>query len=171
MNPLEAFVEYLRPYVNAKLLDASETQSVNMPGVKQAIFNREATIVYFDDGTKCIVRKSAQDTYNREHAIVYAIVKRAYGTVDENGVVQGNGMGTMLARVVKNGYDQEAYQEQQKNKKTTEKKIVPSKYDLTPQEECANCDEEDCPSRLAPYKNQKYDRDSKGRFVKKANRK
>ena len=163
MNPLEAFVEYLRPYVNAKLLDASETQSVNMPGVKQAIFNREATIVYFNDGTKCVVRKSAQDAYNREHAIVYAIVKRAYGTVDENGVVQGNGMGTMLARIVKNGYDQEAYQEQQKNKKTT--------YDLTLERECANCDEEDCPSRLAPYKNQKYDRDSKGRFVKKANRK
>ena len=171
MDYLDAFIEAFHPLANTKLVDVPETRSVNMPGVKQAIFNREATIVYFDDGTKCVVRKSAQDAYNREHAIVYAIVKRAYGTVDENGVVQGNGMGTMLARVVKNGYDQEAYQKQQKNKKTTEKKIVPSKYDLTPEEECADCDEEDCPSRLAPCKNQKPDRDSNGRFVKKANRK
>lgn len=118
---------------------------VNMPKVKSVIFNRKATIVYFEDGTKCIVRKSDHDEYNREHAVVYAIVKRAYGTVNEDGVVEGNGMGNMLAKVVANGYDQEAHDKAEKAKKISKK-----------------------------YQNDSYDkqgRDKYGRFTKKANRK
>lgn len=119
--------------------------AVNMPAVKSVIFNKEATIVYFEDGTKCIVRKSDHDEYNREHAVVYAIVKRAYGTVNEDGVVEGNGMGNMLAKVVANGYDQEAHDKAEKAKKVGKK-----------------------------YQNDSYDkqgRDKYGRFTKKANRK
>lgn len=137
--------------------------AVNMPAVKSVIFNKEATIVYFDDGTKCIVRKSTQDDYNREHAVVYAIVKRAYGIVGKDGLVEGNGMGNMLAKIVANGYDQEAHAAAEKAKKAAKQKKRGrgdddhAKYAWGYQK----------PWRDATVPN----RDSKGRFVKKANRK
>lgn len=99
-----------------------KTNKVNMPAVKSVIFNKNATVVYFDDGTKCIVRKSDKDEYNREHAVVYAIVKRAYGIVNEDGTVDGNGMGNMLEKVVANGYDQEAHDAAEKVKKEAKQK-------------------------------------------------
>lgn len=126
---------------------------VNMPKVKSVIFNRKATIVYFEDGTKCIVRKSDHDEYNREHAVVYAIVKRAYGTVNEDGVVEGNGMGNMLAKVVANGYDQEAHDKAEKAKKANKNDWFNS---------CKNCQD---------HSYDKQGRDKYGRFTKKANRK
>lgn len=153
-------------WTTRRYADIPTYNQVNMPAVKSVIFNKNATIVYFNDGTKCIVHKSAQDEYNREHAVVYAIVKRAYGTVDENGVVQGNGMGAMLARVVENGYDQDARQEKQNSNKSEE-----SEEDSL----CSVCDIADCEDRNAPFKgtprnSKDMPRDSKGRFVKKANR-
>lgn len=136
---------------------------VNMPAVKSVIFNKEATIVYFDDGTKCIVRKSAQDDYNREHAVVYAIVKLAYGIVNADGTVNGNGMGNMLAKIVANGYDQEAHDAAEKAKKAAKQKKRfagdddHAKYAWGYQK----------PWRDVTVPN----RDNKGRFVKKSNRK
>lgn len=144
--------------------DVPSHNQVNMPAVKSVIFNKEATIVYFDDGTKCIVRKSAKDEYNREHAVVYAIVKRAYGTVDENGVVQGNGMGSMLEKVVENGYDQEAHAIAEKNKKIA-KRDAQRKTQFV---ESKNHEKE----TIRPWDmHVSMNRDSKGRFVKKSNRK
>ena len=173
MNSLDAINEIFRPIFEYNVFKEVKTQPhqydpaapVNMPGVKQVIFNREATIVYFNDGTKCIVRKSAQDTYNREHAVVYAIVKRAYGTVDEDGVVQGNGMGTMLAKLVKNGYDQEAYQEKQKEHKNAKAKFVGDDDHVKAGIAVPTVE------RVKPWTVSQQKRDSKGRFAKKANRK
>lgn len=130
---------------------------INMPAVRQAIFNKNATIVYFNDGTKCVVHKSALDEYNREHAIVYAIVKRAYGIVGSDGVVQGNGMGSMLAKILANAVDQEA-----------------TKSTKTPCKDCSHCGKTKCDNvSVKPWKtttNTLPCRDFKGRFVKKANR-
>lgn len=137
--------------------------AVNMPAVKSVIFNKEATIVYFDDGTKCIVRKSAMDEYNREHAVVYAIVKRAYGIVNANGTVDGNGMGNMLAKAVANGYDQEAHDEAENAKKASKQK--PAFVGDNDHEKYAWGYQKPWHDLTVP------NRDSKGRFVKKANRK
>ena len=138
---------------------------VNMPAVKSVIFNKNATVVYFEDGTKCIVRKSDKDEYNREHAVVYAIVKRAYGIVNEDGTVDGNGMGNMLEKVVANGYDQEAHDAAEKAKKAAKQKKhfvgdddhAKYAWGYSPADAWRDVD---VPNR-----------DSKGRFVKKANRK
>ena len=140
-----------------------QTNKVNMPGVKSVIFNKNATVVYFNDGTKCIVRKSDKDEYNREHAVVYAIVKRAYGTVGPDGVVTGNGMGNMLEKVVANGYDQEAHDAAEKAKKAAKqkKRFV--------------CDDDHAKYAWGyqkPWRDVTVpNRDKNGRFVKKANRK
>ena len=152
-------------WTTTRYVDALTYNQVNMPAVKSVIFNKNATIVYFVDGTKCIVRKSALDEYNREHAVVYAIVKRAYGIVNADGTVDGNGMGNMLAKVVANGYDQEAHNKAEEAKKASKQK----------------------PNFVGDDDHKKYawgyqpaqnwtdvtppQRDKYGRFVKKANRK
>ena len=148
-----------------RCVDVPTHNRVNMPAVKSVIFNKEATIVYFADGTKCIVRKSAMDEYNREHAVVYAIVKRAYGTVNADGTVDGNGMGNMLAKVVANGYDQEAH-----NKAEEEKKAAKQKPKFV-----GDDDHEKYAWGYQPAHNwtdvTPPQRDKYGRFVKKSNRK
>ena len=153
------------PTVTYRVYDVEDVpvaNAVNMPAVKQVIFNKEATIVYFADGTKCIVRKSKLDEYNREHAVVYAIVKRAYGVVDpQTGVVDGNGMGNMLAKLVANGYDQEAHVAAEKAKKAAKHKVRFVGDDDHEKHDWEN-------EIVKPWT--KTDRDNKGRFVKKSNR-
>ena len=145
-------------YKTYNVTDVPTTDDVNMPAVKSVIFNKNATVVYFADGTRAIVRKSAQDEYNREHAVVYAIVKRAYGKVGPDGIVEGCGMGNMLSKVVENGYDQEAHDAEERAKRAAKRNA---------QRNC-NCDS--CTTeKVAPWPTTK--RDNKGRFVKKANRK
>lgn len=152
-------------WTTTRYVDVPTHNRVNMPAVKSVIFNKNATIVYFDDGTKCIVRKSAMDEYNREHAVVYAIVKRAYGIVNADGTVDGNGMGNMLAKVVANGYDQEAHDEAESAKKASKQKPNfvgdddHKKYAWGHQP-AQNWTDVECPQR-----------DKHGRFVKKSNRK
>lgn len=152
-------------YVDVPIKDTPAHNRVNMPAVKSVIFNKEATIIYFDDGTKCIVRKSAMDEYNREHAVVYAIVKRAYGTVNADGTVDGNGMGNMLAKVVANGYDQEAHNKAEEEKKASKQK---PKF-------VGDDDHEKYAWGYQPAQNwtdvTPPQRDKYGRFVKKSNRK
>lgn len=50
------------------------------PPVSKVIFNQNATIVVFGDGTKSTVVKEPNDTYDRTTAVAYAIVKRALAT-------------------------------------------------------------------------------------------
>ena len=155
--------------VEYKIEPRPRAAAVNMPAVKSVIFNKEATIVYFDDGTKCIVRKSAQDDYNREHAVVYAIVKRAYGIVGKDGLVEGNGMGNMLAKIVANGYDQEAHDAAEKAKRAAKRKEA--KAPVTKTRFVGDNDHEKYAwGYQKPWRDVTVpNRDSKGRFVKKAN--
>lgn len=148
-----------------------------MPQPRQVIFNKNATIVYFEDNTKVIVRKSQQDEYNKEHAIVYAIVKRAYGIINDDGTVEGNGMGNMLSRLIKNAINQEEQSASRKNKAKFSKVDVNICDKCEWRDECKdaetsnNKDEEN--KKEKSYTTSKADiqpRDSKGRFVKKANR-
>lgn len=141
----------------------------NVPAVKQVIFNKNATIVYFVDGSKCVVHKSKIDEYNREHAVVYAIVKRAYGTVNADGTVDGNGMGNMLAKVVANGYDQEAHDEAEKAKKEAKSTNVNDEKYAWGYQPVQNWTDANCPKRDERGRFVKCDKYSP--FVKKANRK
>jgi len=83
-----------------------------------------ATIVYFADGTKVVVTNSATDKVDlvdvkmadgtvvktasnqaKERAIIYAIVKRLYGTPDQLGNIENVGLARRLTEIVQNGYD------------------------------------------------------------------
>lgn len=84
-----------------------------------------ATTVYFIDGTKCIVKNSLKDKIEveektledgtkvtvasesaKECGVVYAIVKRLVGIVDESNNVNGDGFGRILTEIVESGHDE-----------------------------------------------------------------
>lgn len=52
-----------------------------LPDIKDVIFNDPATIVFWTDGTKTIVKcqKENGDTYSKETGLSMAIVKKVYG--------------------------------------------------------------------------------------------
>ena len=51
-----------------------------LPEIKKVIFNNPATIVYWSDGTKTIVKCQDGDTYDKEKGLALAICKKAIGT-------------------------------------------------------------------------------------------
>lgn len=83
-----------------------------------------ATIVYFTDGTKVVVTNSSTDKVDlvdvrmddgtvvktasnqaKERALIYALVKRLYGTPDVLGNIENVGLARRLNNMVQNGYD------------------------------------------------------------------
>lgn len=83
-----------------------------------------ATIVYFTDGTKVVVTNSETDKVDlvdvkladgtvvktasnqaKERALIYALVKRLYGTPDDLGNIENVGLARRLTELVQNGYD------------------------------------------------------------------
>lgn len=55
------------------------TGKINAPEIKNVIFNEPATIVFWTDGSKTIVKCQEGDTYSKEVGLTMAIVKKVYG--------------------------------------------------------------------------------------------
>lgn len=53
--------------------------SSHIPEIKNVIFNDPATIVFWDDGTKTVVKCQDGDKFDPEKGLAMAIVKKAYG--------------------------------------------------------------------------------------------
>lgn len=53
--------------------------SSHIPEIKNVIFNDPATIVFWDDGTKTVVKCQDGDEFDPEKGLAMAIVKKAYG--------------------------------------------------------------------------------------------
>lgn len=47
--------------------------------IKRVIFNNDATIVLFSDGTKAVTKRLPDEEDNKEHALAMALVKSVYG--------------------------------------------------------------------------------------------
>lgn len=62
---------------NAK--NASNNNVKNQISISRIVFNGPATIVWFTDGTKTIVKKTEGDTDDREKAILLALTKKLLG--------------------------------------------------------------------------------------------
>lgn len=88
-----------------------------VPDIERVHFNKNKTIVFFKDGTRTVVTLSENDTYDRKTALVYAIVKRMLGKVEDDKSVSGNGFGTKLQKIVDAGFDQVKAKEEQAEKK------------------------------------------------------
>jgi hypothetical protein len=48
--------------------------------IKQVIFNNPATIVYFNDGSKVVVKTMEGDEFNEEIGLAMAIMKKIFGS-------------------------------------------------------------------------------------------
>lgn len=53
--------------------------SSHIPEIKNVIFNDPATIVFWEDGTKTVVKCQDGDKFDPEKGLAMAIVKKAYG--------------------------------------------------------------------------------------------
>ena len=84
--------------------------------ISRVTYSGNATTVFFTDGTKTTVRCSSNDTYDRQTAIAYALVKRLFGKIgryDEKtkklyeNEIDGNGLGLKLEKIAAAGFDQD----------------------------------------------------------------
>lgn len=62
-----------------KVVTESWCRSLNMPEIQNVIFNDPATIVFWSDGTKTIVKAQEGDVFNPEKGLAMAISKKALG--------------------------------------------------------------------------------------------
>ena len=57
----------------------SESNNSVLPNITNVIFNNPATIVFWEDGTKTVVKCQKGDKYDKEHGLAVAIAKKALG--------------------------------------------------------------------------------------------
>lgn len=100
---------------------AMRYESYVCPQVDRITFNGDITIVWFVDGTKTIVKCSAGDTPDRQTAIAYAILKRMYGTANDDGTVDSTGFGSWLKKLVDSAFDQKLAEANEKQRKAEAK--------------------------------------------------
>lgn len=55
------------------------TKSNSVLFIRKVIFNKPATIIFWSDDTKTVVKCGADDTYDPEKGMAMAIAKRAFG--------------------------------------------------------------------------------------------
>lgn len=85
VNSVETFVDYLNQDTNVQIDARVANKSrkyptqVNPFNIKRVIFNGPATIVFWNDGTKTVVKCAEEEIYNKRTAIMWAIMKKAYG--------------------------------------------------------------------------------------------
>ena len=84
--------------------------------ISRVTYSGDTTVVFFTDGTKTIVKRSGADKYDRQTAIVYALIKRLFGKIGRydaktkkfyENEIDGNGLGTKLEKLAAAGFDQD----------------------------------------------------------------
>lgn len=55
----------------------------NLPNILKVVYNSPATIVFWSDGTKTVVKCQGGDTYSTETGLAMAICKKAYGNKNQ----------------------------------------------------------------------------------------
>ena len=50
-----------------------------IPAIEKVIFNKPATIVFWSDGTKTVVKAQKGDKFNKEKGLAMAIAKKSFG--------------------------------------------------------------------------------------------
>ena len=76
--PIETYLEF----ANSLFDTVNKTEVLSKPPeIENVIFNNPATIVFWKDGTKTIVkcRKDKGDVFSKETGLAMAIVKKLYG--------------------------------------------------------------------------------------------
>lgn len=85
-NPAHQFVEWYRANAikgkeQSREAKRKEHSDMKMPEIKNVKFNDPATIVFWSDGTKTVVKAGENDIFDPEKGLAMAIVKKVYGNV------------------------------------------------------------------------------------------
>lgn len=139
------------------VIESLHNNNTFVPGIERVIFNGKFTKVFFKDGTTASVKCSDKDTYSKDSAVAFAVLKRLYCKVNEKGESDGKGFSSFLHKCVTvKAFDQAEYEANKKKElaaKGNDKKTPTKKND-----------------KAAPKKIKKSipaKRDSKGHFIKK----
>ena len=62
-----------------KMVEQGETIGLGQFNIKRVIFNAPATIVFWKDGTKTVVKCQGEDVYNKEVGLALCFAKKALG--------------------------------------------------------------------------------------------
>ena len=78
------FLDAMRYYYNDLAIVENDLESielrVDIPGmIDRVIFNDPATIIYWKDGSKTVVKRSYDDIWDSEKGFCMAIIKKLYG--------------------------------------------------------------------------------------------
>lgn len=66
-------------YLKNLELQKKQQQNASLRGrIKNVVFNKKATIVFWSDGTKTVVKKQKGDKYNKEVGLAMAMAKKFY---------------------------------------------------------------------------------------------
>lgn len=112
--------DVLGKYAVSDLVETKASAATGVfPGISRVIFNKDKTIVTFKDNTKIVVTCGANDTYDRQTAIVYAIVKRIFwkGKYDKKGNLDTAGFYSWIQKLVDTAYDQDKADSTEKERK------------------------------------------------------
>lgn len=96
-------------FINEQCLKSLFINSTYCPKIKKIIFNNPTTIVFFEDESKSIVKASNEDSFNKTTGVIYAIIKRIYGSIDlYDNEVKGNGYMNHLEKIIETlSFDQQ----------------------------------------------------------------
>lgn len=70
---------YSRNYEDVSKLGLLFNSCLKFPSIKKVIFNNPATIVYWTDGSKTVVKCQDGDTYSKETGLALCLAKKAMG--------------------------------------------------------------------------------------------
>ena len=84
LKPNDDFLDAMRYCYNdvttVKKFSASMEIKVDIPGmIDRVIFNDPATIIYWKDGSKTVVKRSDDDIWDPEKGFCMAVIKKLYG--------------------------------------------------------------------------------------------
>lgn len=74
-----AIKEYCKRDIETTKAMVNMRFGIKFPDIKKVIFNPPATVVYFKDGTKTVVKCQEGDEFDAEKGLAMAVAKRAYG--------------------------------------------------------------------------------------------
>ena len=70
---------FMRNDFNEQIVTVSLNVLIPGNGIKKVVFNKPATIVLWNDGTKTVVKCQEEDEFSEETWLALAIAKRAFG--------------------------------------------------------------------------------------------
>lgn len=80
-NPYDAYAVTFADLYRLNARKRKEHSDMKMPEIKNVKFNDPATIVFWSDGTKTVVKAGPNDIFDPEKGLAMAIVKKVYGNV------------------------------------------------------------------------------------------